>query len=190
MNDSKVQNTSSKVNIKIKRLKELLSYDPNTGLFEWKVDRLNGKIKGGDVAGCKNNIGYIQIRSEGEQYLASRLAFLFMEGYLPEHTVDHINRIRDDNRWCNLRHTTMQCNNRNKSLDKRSTSGVSGVTWDKTRNQWRSWIRGDIKGKTVFLGRFALLKDAVMARWKAEIKYGYPGCNSESSAFLFLQNQK
>ena len=68
-----------------------------------------------------------------------------MEGYLPENDVDHINRIRDDNRWCNLRHVSRVCNIRNRDKFKNNTSGVTGVSWFDSRGTWRVRIAVDRK---------------------------------------------
>jgi hypothetical protein len=80
-------------------LRELLSYDPKTGMFTWRI-RSARRVHIGDVAGGVNGRGYLTIRVDGRQYLAHRLAFLHMTGSWPkkEH-IDHINMDRADNRW-------------------------------------------------------------------------------------------
>ena len=118
------------------RLKELLHYDPETGIFTWRVSRRGAKS--GSVAGVHDN-GYIRIKIDYELYLAHRLTFLYMEGYFPEYHVDHKNRIRDDNRWSNLRHVSRQCNQRNASIAKDNTSGITGVCWHKNNKKWISF---------------------------------------------------
>jgi hypothetical protein len=183
MTNTSLPKSSSKINQK--RLKELLDYDPETGLFHWKANRRGGS-KANDLAGHKRSDGYIEIRIDGKAHRASRLAFLFIEGYLPEHEIDHINRVRDDNRWFNLRHVSHICNMRNKSVRQDNTSGITGVSWDRDRNKWQTHIA--VNGDNKFLGRFNDLKKAVHERWKAEIMYGFPGCNSTSPAFQFLED--
>ena len=115
------------------------------------------------------------------------LAFLYMEGYFPENFVDHKNRIRDDNRWKNLRHVSHLCNMRNQSVAKNNVSGVTGVIWNSQRKRWRGSIT--IMNKNEFLGHFMTMKEAVRARWDAEVKYGFPNCNTTSSAYVFLQGE-
>jgi hypothetical protein len=165
-----------------KRLKELLYYDPETGIFTRRVSRRGVKV--GSVAGAYS-YGYIRITVDYVPYQAHRLAFLYMKGYFPEYEVDHINRIKDDNRWCNLRHVSRLCNSRNCKVAKNSKSGITGVYWYKLRQKWGSYIT--IKGKSKHLGFFKNKKEAAQARWEVEVKYEYPNCNSSSSAYQFLQ---
>ena len=100
------------------RLKELLHYDPSTGIFT-RLKTVSNNGKKGAIAGgvCKIN-GYRRIVVDYKTCIASLLAWLYMEGYWPEHEIDHINRIKHDDRWENLRHVTHQCNVRNSSISK------------------------------------------------------------------------
>lgn len=165
------------------KLKELLYYDFETGIFTWKVDR-GGSAKKGSVAGClKNNYWHIAVNDK--RYLAHRLAFLYMEGYMPENGIDHIDRNPKNNAWNNLREVSHSCNMRNCSLFKNNKSGITGVVWEKSTKKWRSNI--SIPKKNINLGRYDNLADAVKARWNAEIKYNFPNCNTTSSAYLYLK---
>ena len=107
------------------RLRELLEYDPYTGLFTWKA-RPSKRVHVGDVAGHTTTKGYVSIRVDRRLYMAHVLAWFYMTGEWPTIDVDHKNRKRDDNRWCNLRLLTRQGNIQN-SLDTRSSSGYRGV---------------------------------------------------------------
>lgn len=83
--------------------------------------------------------------------------------------VDHINGNKLDNRKQNLRICTNQENNFNKGLYSHNTSGVTGVSWDKSRNKWEVSIK--INQKKINLGRFENFNDAVNKRKDAEIIY-------------------
>ena len=164
------------------RVKELLDYDPNTGLFRWKVPR--GRCKVGDIAGTIRGDGYRNIMIDYKQYLASRLAWLYMEGHFPEYECDHENRVKDDNKWDNIRHVSRQCNNRNRGRLKNNTSGVTGIHWSQQRGHWIAQIM--ISGKTKFLGHFKDFTGAVKARWEAEVECDWPGCNDHTDAYCYL----
>ncbi len=94
------------------RLKELLHYCPETGVFTW-IKTNGSRGKKGNIAGSINPIGYLDIGVDSKVYKAHRLAFLYVEGYFPEYGLDHINRNKSDNRWSNLRQVSQTCNMRN-----------------------------------------------------------------------------
>ena len=126
-------------------IKFLFEYNPETGIFVWKHNK--------KIAGNKTSNGYWKITFLKKQYKAHRLVWIYMYGNIPEgYEIDHINRIRNDNRLSNLRLATRKqnCNNRNKRID--NTSGYPGVYWDKDKKKWRAQCQ--IDGKVVRLGRF------------------------------------
>jgi len=151
-------------------LKRLLSYDPDTGVFTWLVDRSN-KVRVGHRAGVVNKRGYSVITINYTQHRAHRLAWLYVHGRFPENNLDHVNRDKTDNRLCNLREATSTENNRNMPRKKANTSGVNGVHWSKSSRKWHAQI--SILGKTTHLGLFDDIKDAALMRWIAERRYGY-----------------
>jgi len=170
------------------RVREVVDYDPETGKFVWKK-RISLCVTVGQEAGCKKSDGYIYITIDGVQVNASRLAFLYMEGYFPETTCDHIDRVRDNNRWKNLREASFVCNTRNASISKNNTSGVVGVSYNKNRDQYESHI--SVNSKKKHLGWFGVsdFVKAVMARWNGEKKYNYPKCCTTSSAYTYLKSR-
>jgi len=164
------------------RLKELLNYDPETGIFTRKIGR--GGFKIGSIAGTPQNNGYIQICIDYKIFLASRLAFLWVEGYFPENETEHCDRDRANNCWSNLREASRSCNLRNRGVFRNNTSGITGVSWYKPSSKWQSHIQ--VNGENIHLGLFKTLFDAVQARWDAEVKHNFPNCNTTSSAYQYI----
>ena len=119
-----------------KELKELLHYNPDTGVFTWRVSP-SRTVKVGQVAGhTPKNTGYLQIRLSNKLYQGHRLAWLYMAGEWPRKYIDHINGVRDDNRWVNLREATQRQNAYNRGGMKGSSSNHKGVSWDKWNKKW------------------------------------------------------
>lgn len=119
-------------------LRELLSYDPDTGIFRWKVARTN-RLKVGAETGCSNRAGYKVIRIGNRLYYAHRLAFLYVHGRWPHNQIDHINGCPDDNRIANLREATQSQNNANHRTRSDSTLGVKGVGISRTGDRFTAW---------------------------------------------------
>ena len=148
------------------RLKDILSYDKDTGLFTWiKTVRRTDLL--GQIAGFDAN-GYIGIRIGRKPYMAHRLAWLYVTGEWPSDEIDHRNRVRSDNRFDNLRSATHHRNTFNQSVRKNS-SGVTGVTWDQVNKKWRAHISPN--GRMISLGRHSSLDGAVAARKRAEVQH-------------------
>lgn len=119
--------TSDEAKALLARLKTLFEYRPDTGQFVRVMTVANQPA--GSVAGTKDSHGHIQIRIDRRLYLAHRLAWLWQTGEWPADTIDHMNGVRDDNRFANLRHVSkrLNCQNRrNACADSRT--GVLGVT--------------------------------------------------------------
>ena len=159
-------------------LNECLLYDPENGLFRWKVRPLH-HFKDARVfklwntkyslrkAGCLNRqTGYLGMMIGGINISMHRAAFIISYGYSPI-SVDHINGIKTDNRLCNLREATVSQNNMNKGLQSNNTSGFKGVR--KIKNgRWKSRIC--VNGKEIHLGYFSEKSDAVAAYIEASMK--------------------
>ena len=152
------------------RLKELLHYDPLTGIFTWKVNISTAKAS--TEAGNIGDMGYRCIGVDNTNYRAHRLAFLYMLGAFPKHMVDHINRVTHDNRWKNLRDVKSKQNQQNRKLDKRNKSGYSGVFFRKKHSDYLVNIK--IDGETKHIGLFKDYFNAVCARKSAENRYWTP----------------
>jgi len=143
------------------KLKERLYYSPVTGEFTSVVGS-NRKV------GTLKSNGYLQIKIQGKCYTAHRLAWLYVFGVWPEGQIDHINRIRNDNRICNLRDVDHKLNMGNNS---KNTSGYPGVRYE--GNKWRAQI--GVEGRTIILGRFDTKEEAIQIRKEAETKYNFYG---------------
>lgn len=150
------------------RLKELLAYDPLTGVFTWLIRPRHGHVKPGDIAGCLNG-GYVVIRVDGRPYKAHRLAWLYMTGCFPSDEIDHINRIKDDNRIANLREASHAENAQNKGLFRNNKSGHKGVSWNTKEQKW--FVQICVNGEGMYLGIYECLEAARQAYVEAAARY-------------------
>lgn len=144
----------------------MLHYDPVSGQFHWLMrPSLSGTPKAGSLAGYDNGSGYIKIGFEGKRYYAHRLAFLYMNGVWPKE-IDHINGIRTDNRWVNLREVTRSINQQNRHYPKKTNPthllGVARIVGNKFR------ARIFFKGKQYHLGVYETPQLARIAYLKAK----------------------
>lgn len=157
------------------RLKEALHYNPDTGIFKWKI-ATSDRIRPGHIAGCiatnkVNKKQYLVIGLYGTNYLAHRLAFLYMTGMFPVDGIDHQDGDGLNNQWVNLRPANNIENSRNTRLPANNTSGHIGVCWDKSRNKWTSRIK--VNQITINLGRYDDFFEACCSRKSAENKYNF-----------------
>ncbi len=130
-------------------LKAVLHYDPETGIFT---------RYGHNKCGSKTYQGYIGIGIKRKTYYAHRLAWLYMTGVWPSKEIDHKNRIRDDNRWVNLREATRSMQSRNRRDRKWC---IPYINWH--MNAWCVRIHS-----TIYVGRFKCLGAAIRARARAQ----------------------
>lgn len=148
-------------------VRRLLDYDPETGVFTWRVT-LSDRTPAGSVAGSSSS-GYRRVCICRRYYMAHRLAWLYVHGVWPPEEVDHINRVRNDNRISNLRLVSRSENAQNVGLKRTNTSGVTGVNWHAHSKKWRAAIR--VPGVKLQLGVFSCFAQAVRARRAAETTY-------------------
>ncbi len=148
------------------RLREVLHYDPATGVFTWLVTNSNRAVAG-SIAGTveTGKWHYVQISIDGQRNRAHRLAFLYMRGSWPLHQMDHEDRNPSNNRWLNLRPATNKQNAEN-TTPRNNSSGHRGVRWHKPRCKWAARITHN--GVERHLGLFENLDDAISARAEAE----------------------
>lgn len=154
------------------RLKELLEYSPDTGLFYWRSDR--GGKRAGDLAGCSKR-AYVAISIDNRIYRAHHLAWLWMTGEWPTPFVDHRDLNKHNNAWANLRLATKSQNQANTGLIQSNKSGVKGVSryraGESYGKPWQANIQKD--GRRIHLGHFHSKEDAAEAyRAAAENIFG------------------
>lgn len=154
-------------------VRQLFDYDQNTGILTWKV-RKQGHITPGVRAGHDHRArGHRVVEFNGKKYKEHRVIWLWWHGAWPTNQIDHINRVKSDNRLCNLRIAERGSadNAQNIGITKRNTSGVVGVSFTprNSHNKWRAYIR--IAGKTQMLGSFPTKEAAADARLTAELKH-------------------
>lgn len=140
------------------RLLELLHYDPETGVFRWRIKR--ARIEAGTIVGNENKTRpdqpYRQIWIKGKNYRASRLAWLYMTGALPEKEIDHRNGNPLDDAWSNLRLATSTQNKANQKRRPDNKTGFKGVHIKGERFYARTRIGGVYK----YLGMFGTAEEA------------------------------
>jgi len=165
-------------------LKELLHYEPGTGIFTWKErsvelfsksrhwkrwnTQFSGKTAGSEYMVHKKP--YRSIAILGKNYYAHTLAFFYMTGRWPI-AIDHINGSGIDNKWENLREAIQSENCKNMRIGIKNTSGYMGVSWHKGAGKWRVCIC--VNGKNKSLGLYKDIEDAAKAKIAANIKYGF-----------------
>ncbi len=169
----------------------MLTQERVRALFDYREDgelirrvRTSNCIQVRDVTGSLNH-GYKRTMVDGKRYLNHRLIWLWHFGYFPENQVDHINRVRDDNRIENLREVSQSCNTKNSKQRKNTSSGITGISWCKGTNKWQAHIK--IPNKQLYLGYYDTLLEAAKARWNAEVERGWPNCNTTSSALKYIK---
>lgn len=164
-------------------LRSLVAYSPDTGALVWR-ERPASSFKAPHMAACwnrnyagqpalaaLNSEGYGTGSVLGERMKAHRVAWAIQTGQWPKGEVDHLNGVRSDNRWANLRDVPRSRNQRNARMQRNNTSGATGVTWRGDRQKWRADM--SLNGRYVFLGEFARKEDAERARIAAQRQNGF-----------------
>ena len=146
----------------VERLKEVLQYDPEKGLFFWKLapknhQRLQEYAAGGIAT------GYVMIKIDGHKYKAHRLAWLYMNGVWPSGDIDHINGCPLDNRMANLRIATNPQNQANRLRD-RGKDTPKGV---RKLPSGRFQARITVTNRQILLGTFESSDEAQEAYFQA-----------------------
>jgi len=167
LRESKKSACPMRCHVSAEFLRTILDYSPETGIFTWRYRNDRAKNWNTRYAGTRAgqySSGYLTIQIDGKgAYTAGRLAWLYMTGKWPQYQVDHINRDRSDNRFCNLRAATNMENNWNRGPQRNNrSSGVRGVSYHSETGKWRARIV--VRGNSYSLGLFATIEEAADAR--------------------------
>lgn len=144
--------------ITVERLRNILRYDPETGVFTWIIPPSNhGRMRGKAAGGLRS--GYLLIKIDGRKYGAHRLAWLYSHGAWPTGRIDHINGVGLDNRLANLRDATaaQNCANSRRWRGKELPKGV------RLTAQGRYQARISFEKKQIALGTFLTVDEAAAA---------------------------
>jgi hypothetical protein len=161
------------------RLRELLHYEPETGLWTWLLSPTNC-VRAGAEAGSINVHGYWVIKILGKLYYAHRLAWLYVHGYFPPELIDHINSDKSDNRIANLREASHSQNNQNRGAPWHNRLGMKGIYRVPSGRYVAQIMYGGIKH---YLGTFDTLQEAKLARRQAELQLFGEFANVEQQSF-------
>jgi hypothetical protein len=147
----------------VEYLNECFEYNETTGILirktrpfnHFKTTRTANHINSRDVgtiAGVLTSSGYFRSRVGGSKYMNHRIIWKMMTGNDPEFEIDHINNVRHDNRWCNLREANSEQNARNCVKSEINTSGFKGVHWNENESRWTCQL--GFKNKRINCGHF------------------------------------
>lgn len=153
------------------RLKQVLHYDPETGYFTWLLSPTRGINPGDRTSDQPNPRGYFLIKVDRRSYKAHRLAWLYMTGAWPVALIDHINGVRSDNRFCNLREATLSQNQANSKRSRLNKTGFKGVSFHESYGLYSAQVTNPAKGRVQWLGYFKSAEEAHAAYCRAAVAH-------------------
>lgn len=169
--------------INIDDLRKIVRADFATGKLFWlerpraffnddaTFKKWNTRRAGKEAFTSLTSFGYVQGSIFNKKYSGHHIVWALYHGRWPEHQIDHINGIRHDNRIENLRDVPQSENVKNSKLSSNNTSGICGVTWDKSRKKWFAY--GKAGGPMKNLGRYDCIGLAIKARITFQSNHGF-----------------
>lgn len=163
----------------VEYLRKCFLYSEDTGILTWRIrplshfatenacNTINSRF-GGKPAGCLRPSGYLAIRMGNDLYFAHRVAWKMHTGSDPTGDIDHINKIKTDNRVINLRDVSRSQNNMNGKSAKGATSKYLGVSWSANAGKWVAQITKNYQHK--YIGCFSCEIEAAKAYDRAAIE--------------------
>ncbi len=155
--------SASELALTADRAREVLRYEPFTGVFTRAV-----WPRAGQPTGAKHSAGYTQLSIDGKLYRAHRVAWLYVTGRWPTELIDHINGVKDDNRLSNLREATESQNHHNARVRRHNRIGLKGVQQVGSRS---FSARITVAGKFRYIGTFSSPEAAHMAYCNAATRH-------------------
>lgn len=138
--------------------RQFLDYNPVTGNLTWKAGAAltssSKRFTVGEIADSIHHAtGYKVVSLLGVTHKSHRIIWLIMLDAWPTGSVDHINRNKADNTWCNLRDVTKSVNQLNGNVRRNCNSGVNGVSLEKRSSTWFAYYMQDYSRHTLYRGR-------------------------------------
>ncbi len=164
----------AKADLTAARLREVLSYNPQTGAFFWRVFRSGRAIPGQQAAREPRRSGYATVFVDGYLYAAHRLAWLYVTGEWPKGYIDHADGSKSNNVFSNLREATHRQNMENqRNAHRNNKTGLLGVTLHPKNRKYQARIQVD--GRPQSLGYFQTPEEAHAAYLEAKRRL-HDGC--------------
>ena len=162
--------------ISVNQLRSRVVYNPESGNFTWlhfKECRpcWNSRFEGKMALNAPHSNGYLFGAINNQKIFSHRAAWALVYGVWPDGEIDHINHDKKDNRISNLRLVNRSANARNLSKARNNKSGMTGVFKHAQTGIWQAQIR--VNSKSIHLGSFNEIEDAIAARRSAENEYGF-----------------
>lgn len=161
----------SKEDLTVEQVLKVIEYDPITGTLSWLRGICIKGIVPGSACGSLNSSGYRVVNLFGTQYKAHRLIWFIQTGAWPKGQIDHINQVRSDNRWANLREVSVADNAKNRGRNPNSKLGEHGIWYNKRTHKYVAEIT--VNGKKVYQKSFDDIDEAIEQRKIKSLELGF-----------------